>query len=878
MKPFALLPDPSALRVARRILVLTALMAILGMMMLVNAGAGSQYMCPQAADPEVDAGWHAYRAGMLDIAALRFGEAVGRCPRHVGGRVGLGYVALRDGETEEARALFDAVLARSPDVIDALVGRGIVAWRTGDLERMRALFEQVGRLDPSNAESHRYLALMEAATEVEEAPLPVPPARAPLTIPDTLEYHARAGADRLEVRTRDGWAPFYVRGINLGAALPGRYPSQYPDSATYARWLEAMAETGANTVRVYTRHPPHFYGALRAHNLANPDAPLWLLHGVWAEPPPDGLRFDDRAWEAALLDDVRAAIDIVHGRADVAPAPGKAAGFYTADVSRWTLAWILGPEWEAASIAGFARLRPALTRWDGRYARVADGSAMDAWAARLTDAAVAYETETYRTQRPVAHTGWHTGDATGAARLHAPVPVRATAAFPAGTFASYHVYPGHPASLAVDPRYASAASPFGPSRYFGLLAELRARHAGQPVLVAEYGLPAGIGVAGLSPQGWHQGGLPEDDVARIVARMTREIAAAGMAGGVVFAWIDEWFKSSWASRQLESPAANGRRWYNRLDAQEHYGIVAVEPEPRLPGATLAERLDAWRDVPAAYDDPARGELRLLADEAYLRVLYAPAGDGADELLIGFDLLGPERGNFAWPRRAGARLPVGVDAVLRVADGRAEILHDPAFQPHEIREVEAPGVMPDPPPLPAAPAGLFRGRFAAARPTVSSRVADDGVYEPPRVLVERHAFGPDSTEILAAGYEPGRLRPGPAPDGLWEQAGDVHEFRIPWALLNVSDPSRRRVLQDTRAAWSAGELATVGIDGIRVVAAARSGDRWAPLPASGRADDVALFTWPTWDEPRWRERLRPTAVALREAWSHAGSRRAAAVAP
>jgi hypothetical protein len=103
-----------------------------------------------------------------------------------------------------------------------------------------------------------------------------------------------------------------------------------------------MAEMGANTVRVYTLHPPAFYNALAAHNAGHPDRPLWLMHGVWAELPPDDHYYDE-AWQADFFGEMERIVDVIHGRADVAHRPGHASGYYTADVSRWTLGIHPGP-------------------------------------------------------------------------------------------------------------------------------------------------------------------------------------------------------------------------------------------------------------------------------------------------------------------------------------------------------------------------------------------------------------------------------------------------------------------------------------------------------------------------------------------------------
>jgi hypothetical protein len=889
------MPRRLDLATVRRTLKLTALVLVLGSMMLVNTGAGAQYVCPRAADPAVQTGWAFYRAGDIPGARQAFEEAVGRCPNHIGGTTGLGYVELRQGNTAEAGALFDAVLSRDPDVIDALVGRGMVAWRDGDLGEVEERFARVLQLEPGHVEALRYLERLEP-----EPPEPIAPApeRPPLELPDTVEHRVRARAAGFEIRTADGWEPVYVKGINLGAALPGRHPTQFPDSAVYAGWLEQMGETGANAIRVYTRHPPAFYSALLEYNTAHPDRPLWLIQGVWAVLPPNGVAYDDPVWESDFLDDIGHTVDIIHGRADITPQPGMAGGHYVADVAPWTLAIVLGREWEASSVVGFNELRPEFTRWEGEFARIENASPMETWLTRIVDAAAAYESRTYHAQRPVSFTSWPTadplrhpteatsveeaeirrslGEQVGAVPLEGedavsidPGLLETTGRFPAGFFATYHVYPYYPDFMNLDPGYREAVSPYGPSSYWGYLTDLKRHHADLPVLIAEYGLPSSIGVSHVNGQGWHHGGLTEEEAAAGTARMTREIAAAGMAGGVVFEWIDEWFKRTWVTYQFESPRERDPVWYNRLDSEEHYGMIAVEPAPRLPGRTLEERVTAdWPAVPAAYDDPQRGTLRLIADEAYLRVLYRTADVRPEEIVIGFDVIDPDRGDTRWPGRAGPRLPVGLEVVLRVAGDTARILQDTYSQPYELRELPATGLPIDSgPDVPSPPRGFFRGRLATVGSLgIYSRPNDDGVYEAPRLIFSRRVFGRDSTEFAALGYDSGILPRGAEPDGLWGSDGTAFEFRIPWQLLNVGDPSRRMVLQDTVRAWRGGALDAVPVEAVRVVAASRTGGSWTSLPASGLREDVASFTWPTWDTPEWRTRPRPLVEALRSAWS------------
>lgn len=845
--------------------------------------------CPQVANPLVERGWTLYRANQIDSARAQFEAALRRCPQHLDARTGSGYVLLRQGDVAGARRAFEAVTAAAPRNVDALVGLGLAAWRQGDQAASRTAFTRVRAIDPNNADAREYLA------RLGEAPVVIQ--RGPLVIPDTTVYPSRTHGDRFEVRTAHGWQPFYVKGVNLGAATPGHHPSEFPDSATYARWIRQMAEMGANAVRVYTIHPPHFYGALLAWNTAHPDTPLWIIHGVWTELPEND-DFADPQWEGQFFDEMKRVVDLLHGRADLPPRPGHSNGQYTADVSPWVLAYIIGREWEPFSVGAFNQKHPDFPAWNGRYLTVTGGTPMDRWLGKACEHIVEYEARTYHAMRPVAYTNWPTLDPLkhptettvdeeiairtrlGERIDRKPLEydndridldaslVHPTAAYPAGYFASFHAYPYYPDFMVLDPGYNQASSSFGRSNYFGYLRDLKAHHPGMPVVISEYGVPASIGSAHLQPQGWHHGGHDEAGMAEIDARLTREIAESGMAGGAIFAWIDEWFKKNWIVIDFEIPLERKRLWLNRLDAEEHYGMLAEEPGEILPGATLADRAAAWRARPALYQT-AQGTVRAASDEAYLWVEFESAdGRVPDDLYLGFDVVDPQAGDFRWPGRVGDRLPVGIEFALHATRGEVRLLADPPSDPFAIDLVNQIPGQPSPPPhidnpLPGYFAGRYQSRFN--RPFRTS-ANDDGVYDSLRVETNRRRFGRDGTEFPGFGYDRGILRQGPPPDGSWEMLDrGVFEVRIPWMLLNFTDPSERRVLQDAPNAGPNSDFGTVTVPGIRILAAAREGSRWTQWPASGGASSVAMFTWPTWEVPRYRERVRPVYSAMRDAY-------------
>jgi len=839
-----------------------AIVLLLGLL-AARTVSGQEPVCPTLADSSVERGWTLYRRGAIDSAEVAFGRALERCPEHVGALVGDGYAQLRQHRLNAAAERFTAVLDRAPDYVDALMGAGLVAWRRGDVDAARLALGRALTLDSTQVEARQILAI-----------IGVPPGRPPLILPDTIEVSARARGDGFEILTDRGWESFYVNGVNLGAALPGKHPSQFPDSATYAEWIEQMGAMGANAVRVYTIHPPSFYQALERYNLSHPDRPLWLIHGVWTGLPPRH-DFADHTWNVQLTAEMHRVVDLLHGRADIPDRPGHASGFYTADVSRWTLAYIIGREWEPYAVLAYDLAHSGAHDWRGRFLEVSGGTATEVWLAQALDRLVAYETDRYRVQRPVAYASWPTLDPlfhpteTSIAEDRAmrgivedddalqhdddvvavdPSVVEPTPNFHAGVFAAYHAYPYYPDFIVLGGGYAE------------YLRRLKQRHPDIPVLIAEYGVPASLGIAHLSPEGWHHGGHTEAEMAAINATLTRLIADRGMAGGIVFAWIDEWFKQNWLVAPLELPQDRRRFWLSRMNPEQQYGVLAVEPEPRLPGATVAERVAAWQEVPPLYG----GAVRALADEAYLRLLVTPPDTaGPDSILIGIDVLDPEAGSFRWPGGADSALPVGLEFVIVATADEVRVLADPAASPFRVRRQAMLRDSLTTMQVGRPPPGLFQGAYdQVPRFPLGGVRHTDGEFDSLRVVTNRVRLSRDGVEFAASGYDRGVLPSGAEPDGLWEwdAARRVLEIRVPWSLINVADPSTRRVLAYPTDGSTG--FATQQVESIGVLLATRSGDgTWCTWPASGQADDVARFSWDTWDDPRWRIRPRPLYEAL-----------------
>lgn len=859
------------------------------------------------ADRAVDAGWTAWRAGDVRAAEQDFRRGVRACTAAASGWTGLGYVALRGGRIPLAIARFDSAraVAMSPDA-DAVIGLGIATFRAGDRARAREAFLQANALVPGDSLVLDYLARLPRA--ISAADLPARPR------PDSLHIAARTGQRIFEVPDgQGGWQPFWVKAVNLGAALPGRHPAEFPpDDGTYEGWIRDLAEVGANAVRVYTLHPPHFYRALREWNLAHPDSALWLIHGVWTELPPGPKeeRYDDPTWHAAFLREMRAVVDVVHGHAAIDERPGHAAGLYTADLSPWTLGYILGREWEPFSVEAYVKRHPTRTRFDGRYVSVRDGNAVDVWLATVADSMIAYEMQRWNAQRPLAYTNWPTLDplvhpteasraeeAAWHARRGERVPeasreydndavaldarvMRATPAYAAGLFASFHAYPYYPDFMVLDPEYARAVGPEGPSHYLGYLRALVAHHGDQPVVISEVGVPSSRGNAHLQPQGWHHGGHDEAAQGAINARLVREIAASGAAGVGIFALIDEWFKKNWMVIDFEQPLERNRLWLNALDPEQHYGLIAMRPGVRDSAIVIDGTREDWVGRTPWYSRPERAErvddalrldaLYVHADEAYvyLRLDVGAIDWSRARYVIGIDTHDAQRGDRRLPF-AGGESPVGLEFVLDLnGPSSSRLLVDEPYALYRLAPIRGAS--------PAAAQSVYNRPF-------ESRANRNGRFDTLVVTPNRRTIGRDGTVFEAQRYERNLLRHArqqetTLADWYADTATRTIEVRIPWGLLHVMDPSSRRVLQGMTAGRMPASTSTMGFRFIvrslaRDAAAAGGGDAQAQeiagerLPREGAGFAMPpVWSWPTWESPRWYAERKPAFAALRETFT------------
>jgi hypothetical protein len=659
--------------------------------------------------------------------------------------------------------------------------------------------------------------------------------------------YARISESGFQVERDGQWEDLYVKGVNIGAALPGHWFTEFPEEEEiYTDWFEQIGEMNANCIRVYTLLPSQFYTALANYNKQHPDEVLWLFQEIWPEENPEGMDYLRKDYIDHYYTEIRYVVDAIHGNARIEERKGRAFGVYTSDVSRYVLGYLVGRELEPDEIIVTNENNPNYY-FQGEYLSSSEeASPSEAWLAMNCNYVLAYEEEKYSSGHPVSIVSWPTLDVkehdsewnvSGLKSLeyndkvsidinHINVEEKLVAGF----FGAYHIYPNYPDFMNNESSYDSYQDEEGRLRYGGYLKEFIETHTKYPALVAEFGLATGMGNAHSSPDGLNHGGLTEEQQGEGIVRMMKAIQREGYAGGLIFEWMDEWAKKTWMTEPFMIPYDRHAYWHNALDPEQNYGVLAMESAPP------AENLSTWQGTGVVKQIGLKHDAAFL----YINILLEQALDVKEEkLLIGLDTYDRNRGEYRFMPSANAEAPTGLEFLLEIGDPEASVL-------------------------------LVHPGYNITQNTFASYTSASGSYEQLNRLINNEQIRRDGS-IVNAIYEDGsKLTYGTFSDNsknTWYMEENTIYIRIPWGSLNFTDPSSRMVLDD--AAFT-GELSrdvlhTVKSDGIMVSAL---------IYNHIAGQEIELFsmkqpyTWTGWDEPLssapyYSERLKKSYEIIKD---------------
>jgi len=625
------------------------------------------------------------------------------------------------------------------------------------------------------------------------------------------------------------WNRVFVKGMNIGNAIPGIPEGSFPEDTTiYSDWLENIGQMNANTIRVYTLMPSGFYRALDIYNANHPDRRLYLLQNVSPHSEPPSGDYLNEEYNAAYKTEIENIISAIHGNAKLNANEGQDAERYMNDVSGYILGYLIDPGLSSNQVKA-TDLAHASYKYSGDYVSSgADATATESWLASMSDYIFQYEQQNYDMQHPAGLISIPELDTLNHHTASVDInQIATTSKVISGFFGSYNIFPDSNAMMVSDSDKAMQ-SYAGYKQYLDHFMKTQKKY---PVLISEFGLSTSMGSSQISATGHKDGQNSEIEQGEGIVAMMKIIKESGSMGGIVYEWADQWGKSSRFTSAFMIPYEHGSLWHNVVDPAQRYGVLAIEsPTPKEYAMTVRG------------SEPLRS-ISYAANESYFYITAEFSelpSFNQKNINIYLDTVDRKNGEYMlapdvnenW---SGAEFKVSIQNTKQ-----AELLVIPQYN--------------------------------ASKGSYFTSVSSSGIYEKMmRQLSE--AYQSPAGKTVPAAYEDGSTLNSGSFDNSNSHfyfEGKTLYLRIPWARLNFTDPSSLLVLNDEKKQGviehTKDALAVRMTDGIvasLVIMDKKTQKVDYHFPESVTSSGYRTFTWNTWTKPEYVTRNKKSYDMIKQ---------------
>lgn len=621
------------------------------------------------------------------------------------------------------------------------------------------------------------------------------------------------------------WNKLYVKGVNIGPALPGIPQGSFSDDNTiYSQWLEDIGSMNANCISVNTLMPNGFYRALDIYNSNNPDKSLYFFQNISINSEPPSGDFLDQGYNAAYKKAIEDTINAIHGNASIKIKDEQEFELYINDVSRYVLGYLADPSLNPVKVVATDMANSQFTYQGGYVSSGLNATPTESWLASVCDEIYQYEEKNYNMQHPVAITSIPELDTLDHVKVNPNSKDNAVSVdinnidissqVKCGFFATYDIFPDQPGFLSGETDEAKPAYA-GYKEYMNRFMKTQEKY---PVLISGVGLSTSMGSSQIGAVGYQDGQHSETMQGEGIVSMMNIIKDSGCMGALVYEWTDEWGKRGPFTSSLTIPYERGNLWHNRTEPAQNYGILALESSTPKDYAMSIRGSDPLESI--AYT----------ANESYfyVKAIFSKLPNfNQKSIMIYLDTIDRKNGEYM--------------LAPDVNENWSGVEYNINFQNEKQADL------------------LVVPNYNASNGSYFTAVTTTGIFA--KILRQLSpAYTTALGETISAKYEDGStLIAGSFDDSNnnFYFEGNTLYLRIPWARLNFTDPSSRLVLDDNNNKGIVKDtkdaLAVRMTDGI--VASLVIMDKTTQnvdyhFPESATASGYKTFTWSTWDAPNY----------------------------
>ncbi len=659
-------------------------------------------------------------------------------------------------------------------------------------------------------------------------------------------------------KDNDGYKEFEIKGVEVSSSLPGKNGTDFAvNRLTWLRWFKQIQEMGANTIKIATIFDDTFYNAFYEFNSSSEEH-IYLLQGIQVSDYANNSQKDayDDGFFKSLQEDSLIVIDIIHGKRSIASANIKGSGQYRKDISPWVLGYIVGNGWNPGTMAYTNKNKDYNKIYEGKYFKTfGDSTVFEAMLAKIIDGMVSYESKKYKSQRLVTFFNdpqndpfeydIHYAMQLNKYNMLNAENIKPTDEFKGAYVAAYMVYefiPDFSKYFSVEQK-SDIVEELGILNkdlfYYGYT-ELLAKYHTIPVIVSGYGFSTSRGTDS------EEGAINEYQQGLALITAYEDIMKSGCSGAIINSWQDTWGRASW-NTSYSVDAKDSNFWNDVQTYAQGYGLMSFDAGENAPISYIDGDSSEWDEKDIVLSDNGTN-LSVMYDESHMYLLVEKEGLTEDmKFYIPIDTTPKSGTNTTISGRITFERMV--DFIISFSgQNNSKILVQERYESIKSNYSAMLGTF-DPYPYPPK---IDSQKFIP----ISMILKNNKMISEEMDAVESRALR------LFDSYETGKMIYGNSnPNSRdYNSLADFHygnnlvEIRIPWQILNFSNPANMKIHDDYYVNYGVEEISIsklyIGFSEINQESPAKM----VPVKLKGWSDKVT-----------YHERLKDSYFMLKKIW-------------